>query len=164
MKYAFIAAHITCWPVTVMCRVLKVTTSGFYAWRARPAAASPDEDDQFTLLIRQIFDEHKGAYGAPRITAELRGMGYRVNRKRVERLMREAGLCARQRRRFKPATTVADPEGPVFPDLMARFQRFWDESALGRRYHLPADLRWVRVPGHGHRPVFRARDRLGHRC
>lgn len=132
MKYAFIASHIDRWPVTVMCRVLKVTTSGFYAWRARPATVTPEEEDRLTILIRQIFDEHRGGYGAPRITEELRGMGYRVNRKRVERLMREAGLCARQCRRFKPVTTVADPDGPVFPDLIGR-----DFSASG------PNLRWV---------------------
>lgn len=118
MRYAFIAAHCDIWPITVLCRVLKVATSGFYAWRGRPGSKQPDEDDRLSVAIRSVFTAHRGNYGAPRITRELRAMGHRVNHKRVERLMLELGLCARQRRRFKPQTTVADPNGPVFPDLI----------------------------------------------
>jgi len=118
MRYAFIHAHAESWPVTIQCRVLQVTTSGYYAWRARPGASRPDEDDRLCDVIRAVFDEHRGNYGVPRMTEELRFLGHRVNHKRVERLMREMGLRARQRSRFKPATTTVDPDGPVFPDLI----------------------------------------------
>ncbi|TVR42210.1 MAG: IS3 family transposase [Planctomycetota bacterium] len=121
MKYAFIHAHSDEWPVTVQCRVLQVTTSGYYAWKAHPGASLPDDEDRLSAMIRATFERHQGAYGVPRITKELRALGHRVNRKRVERLMREMGLSGRQhRRRFKPVTTVVDPEGPVFPDLIQR--------------------------------------------
>jgi len=118
MRYAFIAAHCDRWPVTVQCRVLKIATSGFYAWKRRPGSNQPDEDDRLCMAIRSVFTAHRGAYGEPRITRELRDMGYMVNHKRVERLMREMGIAGRQRRQFKPQTTVADPTGPVFPDLL----------------------------------------------
>lgn len=118
MKYAFILAHEDQWPVTVQCRVLRVGTSGYYAWKKRPGSSAPDEDDRLSPIIRSIFEEHRGAYGVPRITEELRFLGHKVNHKRVERLMREMGLRARQRRRHKPATTTVDPAGPVFPDLI----------------------------------------------
>jgi putative transposase len=118
MRYAFIKAHAECWPITVLCRVLRVTTSGYYAWRARRGSSQPDGDDRLCVVIRAVFNEHRGNYGVPRMTRELRFLGHRVNHKRVARLMREMRLQGRQRRRFKPRTTVADPGGPVFPDLI----------------------------------------------
>jgi putative transposase len=132
MKYAFIHAHEDVWPIIVQCRVLCVTTSGFYNWRSKKGSRRPEEDDKLSVVIRTIFDEHRGAYGSPRITEELRCLGHRANHKRVERLMREMGLQARQRRRFRPVTTVVDPEGPVFPDLIQQ-----DFTASG------SNLRWV---------------------
>jgi len=132
MRYAFIHAHVDRWPVTVQCRVLQVTTSGYYAWRGRPGSSRPDNDDRLCAVIRTVFNEHRRNYGVPRMTKELCFLGHRVNHKRVERLMREMGLQARQRRRFKPATTQVDPNGPVFPDL------------IQQDFTAPApNLRWV---------------------
>lgn len=139
MRYAFIAAHSDHWPITVQCRVLRVTTSGYYAWKRRPGSKRPDEDDRLSVAIRSVFKAHRGAYGAPRITKEVRSMGHRVNHKRVERLMREMGLCARQRRQFKPQTTVADPEGPVFPDLLKQ-----DFSATVPNQRWVGDITYLR--------------------
>ena len=118
MRYEFIAAHCHCWPVTILCRVLCVTTTGYSAWKKRPASRRVEEDDKLAHVVRTTFEAHHGNYGVPRITAEMRGIGYRVNRKRVARLMREMGLHGRHKRRFKPQTTVSDPNGPVFDDLL----------------------------------------------
>ena len=118
MRYEFIDTHRDQWSVVLQCRVLKVTTSGSYAWKKQPLSRRAEEDDKLCHVIRSVFEAHRGNYGVPRITMELRAMGYRVNPKRVRRLMREMGLQARQKRRFKPQTTVADPNGPVFKDLL----------------------------------------------
>lgn len=118
MRYQFIDAHARVWPITLMCRVLQVTTSGYYAWKRKPHSYQIRQDEKYGPIVRRIFDANKGCYGAPRITEEMRDLGHRVNEKRVSRLMKEMGLKAVQGRKFKPVTTQADPEGPVFPDLV----------------------------------------------
>lgn len=120
MRYVFIKTHEEVWPVTVQCRVLQVTPSGYYAWKRRPNARRHLLDDRWADIIRDIFERHHGIYGAPRITAEMRALGHRINHKHVERLMREMGLQARQRRKFRPHTTVVDVDAAVSPDLLGQ--------------------------------------------
>jgi len=104
----------------VACRVLNVSRSGYYDWRNRPA--SPREQDN-ELLLKHIHDVHRdsrGTYGSPRVHAELRiGLGLPVNRKRVERLMREAGLRGLYWRRRR-GCTVRDPDAAPSADLVNR--------------------------------------------
>lgn len=102
-----------------MCGVLGVSESGFYAWRKRPACQHEREDAQLTEEIRQEFSAHCGRYGSPRLHAELRDRGRSIARKRVARLMREAGLCAKRRRR-RVLTTRRDPSHPVAPNTLNR--------------------------------------------
>jgi putative transposase len=84
----------------VTCRVLKVSTSGYYDWLGRPASPRELRNKELTKMIHAIHTESRGSYGSPRVHAELRlGLGEQVNRKRVERLMREAGLQGIYRRR-----------------------------------------------------------------
>ena len=118
MRYRFIKTHADTWPVTLMCGVLGVTSSGYYAGIKRPNSRRLVDDDRFAPMIRRIFEQHRGNYGAPRITEELRALGQRLNRKRVERLMREMGLRAKQKRKFRPHTTVVDPEAMISPNLL----------------------------------------------
>ena len=108
-------------PVDVMCRLLSVSRSGFYAWQARPISARERRDIELTALIRQIHAQsYNGTYGAPRIHIELRETyGIRVGRKRVERLMRRAGLQGVQKRRFRCTTRPGAPER-FAPDLVQR--------------------------------------------
>jgi putative transposase len=84
----------------VACRVLKTSRSGYYDWAARPESARETENRQLVKMIREIHEESRFSYGSPRVTAELRlGLGLAVNRKRVERLMREHGIQGIYRRR-----------------------------------------------------------------
>ncbi len=119
MKYQFIEQHKQEFPIVVMCRVLEVSESGLYAWRKRPACQRQREDAQLIEEIRQDFSAHCGRYGSPRLHAELRERGRRIARKRVARLMREAGLCAKRKRR-QVLTTRRDPSHPVAPNLLNR--------------------------------------------
>jgi putative transposase len=92
-------------PVATMCRLLRVSTSGFYAWRDRPPSVRRQRD---TSLGRQIAVSHArsdGTYGAPRIREDLREDGERVGQKRVARLMRDAGLQGVSRRRGTRTTS-----------------------------------------------------------
>ena len=91
MKYQFIDQYKQEFPVVVMCQVLDVSESGFYAWRKRPPCRRQREDAQLTEKIRQVFASHSGRYGSPRLHADLRDQGMSCSRKRVARLMREAG-------------------------------------------------------------------------
>ena len=103
--------------VAVACRVLRVSTSGYYGWCGRPLSWRALEDEALTVQIREIHACSRGTYGAPRIHAELRlGRGLRCSRKRVARLMRDARLCGIYRRRWRRAGPVA----PVHEDLVRR--------------------------------------------
>jgi hypothetical protein len=106
--------------VAVACRVLGVSTSGFYAWRSRPVCARQVADQALTDTIIEIHQMSRGSYGVPRVHAELRlGAGVRCGRKRVERLMRAAGLQGVYRRR-RPGCTVRDPDAEPSADLVQR--------------------------------------------
>jgi putative transposase len=138
VRYHFISAHMDDWPVTIQCRVLGLTPSGFYSWKKRPNARRHIQDDRFAEMIRRIFDQNHGIYGSPRITEELRALGHRINRKRVERLMREMGLQARQKQKFRPRTTVVDADAAVSPDLLGQ-----DFTATGPNQRWVGDITYV---------------------
>jgi len=100
------------------CAGLGVSESGFYAWRKRPTCQRKREDAQLTEEIRQEFHAHSGRYGSPRLHAELRDRRS-ISRKRVARLMREAGLYAKRKRRCV-LTTRRDATHPVAPNTLHR--------------------------------------------
>ena len=107
------------YPVVTMCRVLEVSTSGYYAWRSRAQSARARADAALTERIQQIHEMSRGTYGAPRIHAELRAQGVAVGRERVSRLMRLSGVEGVTRRRFK-RTTQRDNNARPAPDLVKR--------------------------------------------
>jgi putative transposase len=107
-------------PVRLMCRLLGVSASGFYAWDERPLSKRALEDIALTAKIHAIHRASRECYGVPRIHAELADdYGIHVGKKRVERLMRAAGLRGVSRRRFV-RTTVADMYADLPPDLVDR--------------------------------------------
>jgi hypothetical protein len=100
MIYTFIARACTDLPVSACCRVMRVSTSGFYAWRANPVRPKDLDDAYLSDTIVDIWTMSRRSYGSPRVHAELKlGQGVRCSRKRVERLMRQAGICGIHRRR-----------------------------------------------------------------
>lgn len=105
--------------VTTMCRLLGVSPSGFYAWSHRLRSPRAQGDEALLIQIRSIHARSRGTYGAPRIHAELTASGTRVSRKRIARLMREAGLEGASRRR-RYCTTVRDGSARQAPDLVER--------------------------------------------
>lgn len=106
--------------VRVMCRLLKVSASGFYAWDGRPMSARERSDIALSARIHEIHRRSRGTYGSPNIHAELADdHGIRVGKKRVARLMREAGLRGATLRKFT-VTTVSEPAARGAPDLVER--------------------------------------------
>jgi putative transposase len=105
--------------VRTMSRLLGVSPSGYYAWLQRPQSARARADQVLAVRIRAIHQRSRGTYGSPRVHAELAAQGMAVSRKRVARLMREAGLeGVSRRRRF--STTVRDRQARPAPDLVER--------------------------------------------
>ncbi len=119
MRFAFIDTEKAQWPVEVLCDVLGVSRSGYYAWRCRPEAARTTQDAALVVEIKAAHEAGRGNYGSPRVHRELRGKGLRVSRKRVERIMREQGIVARKKRRFCRTTDSNHPD-PIAPNVLER--------------------------------------------
>lgn len=122
MTFGFIDAEKVNFPVAVLCRLLGVSTSGFYEWKIRQydPCARARQDAVLTETIKEIHRQSRGTYGSPRIHADLRlGRDICVGRKRVERLMRAAGLQGVTRRRRKGCTR-RDAQAVPSDDLVAR--------------------------------------------
>jgi putative transposase len=107
------------YPIATMCRLLEVSTSGYYAWLKRPRSVRSIADARLTQRIEEIYSASRRTYGVPRIHAELAAEGTRVGRKRVARLMRAAGLEGVSRRK-RVRTTRRDRERRQAPDLVER--------------------------------------------
>jgi len=123
MKFAFIAEKVALFSVRAMCRVLGISSSGYYASRRRPVSQRACDNDVLTGEIARIHERSRGTYGSPRVTKELREQGRRVSKKRVAKRMKERGLRSKRHRRFR-VTTNSDHEFPVPPNLLARdFER-----------------------------------------
>jgi len=117
MRYLCINRRRRQYPVNMMCRVLKVSRSGYYAWRVRPESQRAQTDRQLTRIIRRLHVESKGVYGSRKLTADLQDEGYQYGRHKVARLMHLAGLKGCPKRRFR-VTTIRDPSHPVAENLL----------------------------------------------
>lgn len=119
-RFRFIDAEKAAYPIALLCRALRVSRAGFYAWRSRPPSCRSRADAELTTTIRGVHAGSRGTYGAPRVQAELVDThGVRCGRKRVARLMRAAGLVGCHRRR-RVRTTRRDPGTAPAPDLVRR--------------------------------------------
>jgi len=117
MRFAFILAERACWPVVVMCAVLKVSASGFYAWIRSTPSARDQKDERLKVLIGESFAKSRKTYGSPRVHADL--VGERVGRNRVIRIMQSEQLVARVRRRYR-STTMSEHDQPIADNLLDR--------------------------------------------
>ena len=122
MKCAFIQRHRAVWPITVQCRVLQVSVSGYHAHVARQANPTPRRhlsDTALLVHIRTIHGQTRGSYGRPRMVRELRRQGIRVGKQRVQTLMQKHGIRAKGKRRFQ-VTTDSHHDLPIAPNLLNR--------------------------------------------
>ena len=119
MRFAFIEEHRKPWPVGLMCKVLEVSRSGYYAWRKRPASPTAQRRRRLTAIIKAVHVESRQNYGSPRIFQELRARGESCNVKTVARIMRENDIVAKRRRKFR-VTTDSNHNFPVAENLLDR--------------------------------------------
>jgi putative transposase len=132
VKFAFIKEHRCLWPVVVICRVLKVSRSGFFAWLKRPVSKRQRRQEELIEKIRAVHQENRELYGSPRVYRSLLIDGQIVCRNTVAKLMRQANIRAKTRRRFVPRTTDSTHQQPVA------------DNALDRNFTaMAADRKWV---------------------
>ncbi len=119
MKFQFIAEHSPQYPITLLCRALEVSESGYDAWKNREVSEHAREDARLAAEIQQIFLDHRQVYGSPRIHAVLKARGISCSRKRVVRLMQQLGISAQVKRTRKP-TTKSEPGARFAPNALNR--------------------------------------------
>jgi putative transposase len=119
VRFAWIAAEKAEFSIADCCRALRVSPSGFYAWQHRPESARASRDRHLRVQIQASFAASRGRYGRPRVWKDLHEAGEHVSEKRVGRLMRQDGLRARARKRFR-STTMSEHDQPVAANVLAR--------------------------------------------
>ncbi len=119
MRFAFIDVEKASYPMRILCRVLQVSRSGYYAWRVRKPSARDLEDERLRPKVVEAFKTGRGTYGSPRVRDELVDQGFEIGRKRVARLMREMGLQGVSPRKFR-VTTNSDHDHPIAENVLDR--------------------------------------------
>jgi len=128
--------------ITTLCNALEVSPSGYYDWEQRTSCPSP-RTRQETLLrvqIARIHQDSRQTYGAPRVQRQLRSEGARHGRNRIARLMRQEGLCGRQKKRYRVRTTDSRHDEPIAPNRLAQVP-----AASGPDQIWVADITYVRT-------------------
>ncbi len=138
MRYAFVREHRRRWPVGLMCRVLKVSRSGFYGWHKRSPSLREQRNEQLLAKIRAVHRENRELYGSPRVHRALLIDGQVVSRNTVAKLMRRAKIRAKTRKRFVPRTTDSRHPNPVADNRLDR-----DFAAEAPDHKWVADITYV---------------------
>ena len=119
MKYEFILRYRSQFRVGKMCRVLRVSRSGYYDWIDRPESKRTRENRDLLKEIKEVYQASNKVYGSPRITEELSDRGFNASRNRVARLMASNDIRSKTKRKFK-VTTNSDHKLPVSPNLLGQ--------------------------------------------
>ena len=120
MRFEFIARHRGIWQTQRMCQSLGVSRGGFYEWLTRPESCRSRENRQLLVQIRTSFEQSDRTYGSPRVWRDLRAWGFSCSKRRVERLMRAAGLKARSKRRRLPIDEGVRPQHAIAANVLDR--------------------------------------------
>jgi putative transposase len=120
VTFAFIRDHQDAFPVQFMCETLGVSSSGYYAWRDRPASKRAARRTELAEKIQDVHQANRCVYGSPRVHRALLARGEKVCRNTVAKVMRTHGIRARTHRRFKARTTDADHPHPIAPNTLNR--------------------------------------------
>jgi transposase InsO family protein len=120
VRFAFIDKNAQEFPVDLMCQVLNVSRSGYFAWRVRPTSAQAERRNQLLAHIQAAHAESRQTYGSPRVHAELEAQGISCSKNTVAKLMRQHKVRSKMRRRFVVRTTDSRHEHPVFENRLDR--------------------------------------------
>ena len=118
MRYAFIDKHRACWPVKVTCRVLRVSRSGFYAWRRREPSEPARRREALGHRIGKVYEQSRGTYGSPRVHRALIARGESVCLNTVAKVMKSLQIKAKTAGSFVPRTTDSVHDAPVAPNTL----------------------------------------------
>ena len=145
MRFAFIEEHQEVWPITIQCKVLAVSRSGFYAWRGRNPSRSDLRRESLTETIREVHQASRATYGSPRVHAELLVRGERCNQKTVEKYMRAADIRSKTCRKFRVSTTDSNHPHPIAENIVdrnfspSRKNEIWTTDIT----YIPTDEGWL---------------------
>ena len=120
MKFHFIGEHLRQFPIEVVCDVLQISRSGYYAWRGRPHSGQARRREELAGKIRIVHQENRRVYGSPRVCRVLQAQGESVCENTVARVMRQEGLRAKTKKKFVPRTTNSVHDQPVADNLLDR--------------------------------------------
>jgi putative transposase len=138
VKFAFIQQHSSQFPVDLMCSVLEVSRSGYYAWRQRPTSAQATRREELIERIQAVHDDSRQRYGSPRVHAELQAQGMSCSPNTVAKLMRLRGIRSKMRRRFVVRTTDSGHGHPIATN---RLNRQFQQSAANQAW--AADITYI---------------------
>jgi transposase InsO family protein len=157
------------WPASVMCDVLEVSRSGYYAWRNRKPGKRQEQQMKWIEQIRRAHADGRCTYGSPRVTAELKDGGVKICENTVAKLMCREGIAAKVKRRYVPQTTDSSHDCPVAPN---RLDQDFTAASANQRWtcditYVPTDEGWLylavvmdlfsrRIVGWGMRPHMKA--------
>ena len=119
MRFVFVDGEKANHSVPILCRVLRVSKSGYYAWKKRRPSKHALEDARLGLLVVAAHQAGRGTYGSPRVLRELREGGERISRKRAARLLRERGLSGQSKRKWRHQASGAT-NAPTMPNVLDR--------------------------------------------
>jgi len=140
MKYAFVTRHKKTWPVDIMCRVLGVSRNAYYRYINHPRRREPDPERESMLkAVKEIAEESKYSYGSRRMRGALNALGFPVGRHKTRKLMREANVRARYRKKYK-VTTNSNHKQPVFENVL---QRDFTPKALNQAWATDITYIWT---------------------
>ena len=173
MRFRFVEENHDRVPTKRLCKIMNVSSRGFRAFRSRPISQSQRKDMVLLAHIREQHHLSLGSYGRPRMTEELKELGFVVGHRRVGRLMSQNGISVVRTRKHK-VTTDSNHKFNIAPNLLNRDftaampNQKWplgDASItcqlIGSRYQLYLDARRLVISGRGSGPLFKACDRLG---
>jgi putative transposase len=147
VKYAWIREQADSFPIALMCRVLDVSSSGYYDWRDRPPSPRAQRHERIQESVKQVYNQSHRIYGSVKVAKALKEDPEQETacRNTVVRCMRELGLKSRVSRSFKPTTTQADPSTTPAPN---RLDQDFTAAAPDRKWvtditYLPTEQGWV---------------------
>lgn len=150
MKFAFIKQHLTpAFPLDVVCDVLEVSRSGYYAWSKRPPSVRARRREELAEKIQSVHEQNRGVYGSPRVCQALRAQGQNVCLNTVAEIMKERQIRAKTKKKFVPRTTDSRHPQPVAPNVL---DRQFDSAAPDRKWavditYIPTDQGWLYLAG-----------------
>jgi transposase len=120
------------------CRAFGVSESGFYAHRHKPQRPRRQQDERIVHEMKEVFEQNYHCYGSPRLVKALKHRGIGCGKTHIRRLMKQEGICPKQKRRFRPRTTQCDPYLPAAPNVLATLP---PASAPAQRFH--SDITYI---------------------